>query len=78
MEHGHLNPTAFVTTIDPRYIKELPISGSAGIFNYVSVINCLLAHDPTCGCGAGSAHLLENCLLGGCEMTFALIIVSDI
>lgn len=45
MEHGHLNPTAFVTTIDPCYIKELPISGSAGIFNYVSVINYLLAHD---------------------------------
>lgn len=51
MEHGHLNPTAFVTTIDPCYIKELPISGSAGIFNYVSVINYLFAHDPTCGCG---------------------------
>lgn len=49
-----------------------------GIFNCVPVINGLLAPGPTCRCSDGSAHLLGNDLLGGWEMTFALIIPSDI
>lgn len=74
MERGQSDRRVFVTTINPCYIKELPISRSVGILNCASLTNYLSGCPSPHLQAGGSAHLVAGGVLGGYQMAFALII----